>query len=104
MEAYLRERGFEVLARNARMGRLELDLVARKGALLVVCEVRSRRTDRWVSPAATVDGAKIERVRRAALAWIRAHRPGTSRLRFDVASVIFDGETPPRVQYYERAF
>jgi putative endonuclease len=99
----LEDAGFEVLGRNVRVGRLELDLIARNGPLLVFCEVRARRHDRFVAPAATMDPRKIARVRKAAAAWLRAQRPGDVDVRFDVAAVIFD--TPAgRIDYYEGAY
>jgi putative endonuclease len=99
----LERQGFEIVARNVRVGRLELDVIARRGALLVVCEVRSRRSDRVMTPAQSVDYRKIAHVRTAAARWIRETRPGTSQLRFDVASIVFD--TPDgRVRYFEGAF
>jgi len=100
---YLVGRGFEIVGRNVRVGRLELDLIARRGTLLVVCEVRSRRSDRVMTPAQSVDYRKVAHVRTATLRWLRETRPGTSQLRFDVASVLFD--TPAgRLNYMEGAF
>ena len=106
-EALVAERlsalGFAVLGRNVRLGRLELDLIARRGDLLVFCEVRARRHDRFVAPAATMDARKVARVRQAAAQWLREHRPGALDVRFDVAAVVFD--TPgARIEYYEGAY
>lgn len=99
--------GFEVLGRNVRLGRLELDVIARRRELLVFCEVRGRAHDRFVAPAATMDPRKIARVRQAAGQWLRTQRQalglGHVDVRFDVAAVIFD--TPGgRVEYYEGAY
>jgi len=100
---YLERCGFAIVARNVRVGRLELDVIARRGNLLIVCEVRSRRSDRVMTPAQSVDYRKVSHVREAAARWIRETRPGTSQLRFDVASVVFD--TPSgRLNYLEGAF
>lgn len=106
-EALVAERleraGFAVLARNARVGRLEIDVIARSGRLVVFCEVRARASDRFMSPAESIDRAKQGRVRRAAAAWLRAARLGDVDVRFDAASVVFD--TPAgRIEYYENAF
>jgi putative endonuclease len=100
---HLERRGFEIVARNVRVGRLEMDVIARRGSLLVVCEVRSRRSDRLMTPAQSVDYRKVAHVREAASRWLREARPGTKELRFDVASVVFD--TPDgRLNYLEGAF
>jgi putative endonuclease len=95
--------GFEIVARNARVGRLELDVVARRGPLMVFCEVRSRSHDRLMTPAQTITPRKITRVRQAATLWLRSSRPGPVQMRFDVASVTFD-VPEGRLNYLEGAF
>lgn len=99
----LEDEGFEIVERNARVGRLEIDLVARRGRLLVFCEVRARQHDRWMTPAESIDGRKQERIRRAAAGWLRKMRPGAVDVRFDAASVTFD-VPGGRLLYYENAF
>jgi putative endonuclease len=95
--------GFTIVARNARVGRLELDIVAQSPRLVVICEVRARTHDRLMSPAHTIDRAKVARVRRAGALWLRENSIGRVDVRFDAAAVIFD--TPGgRVEYYEGAF
>lgn len=87
---HLERNGFEIVGRNVRVGRLEMDVIARRGTLIVVCEVRSRRSDRVMTPAQSIDYRKVAHVRAAAAQWIRTARLGTNQLRFDVASVVFD--------------
>ncbi len=61
--------GWTILARRARIGHLELDLVALDPgppAALVVLEVRWRRSRAFGLPEETVDGRKVARLRRAA--------------------------------------
>lgn len=99
---YLVRQGFEVVARNARVGRLEIDIIARRGQLLVFCEVRARSNDALVLPSQTVAGRKQSRIRRAVGEWLRNHRPATRDVRIDVASIVFD--TPEgRLTYLEGA-
>jgi putative endonuclease len=98
----LTERGFTIIGRNVRMGRLELDVIARHGSLVVVCEVRSRRRARPVFPAETIRGEKLNRVRRATALWLRREKLGRVQARIDAAAVTFDGpEGKPRIEYYE---
>jgi putative endonuclease len=87
-------RGFALLARNVRLGALELDIVARKGSLVVVVEVRTRGAGAWVGALESVNWAKRQRLRHAArLLWqtrlvtIRSIK----RVRIDVAAVSFVG-------------
>jgi putative endonuclease len=76
-----------VLATNCWAGGYELDLVVRRGRVLVFVEVKSKAGTRYGDPLEMVTPVKIERLRRAAGAWLGAH-PGLDglRLRFDVAA------------------
>jgi len=88
-EDHYRNRGFEIVARNLRLGHLEIDLLARRGALLVVVEVRARGPGARVGPFASVNGPKLRRLRAAVqLVW-RRHQadPSLQRVRLDVAAV-----------------
>jgi putative endonuclease len=100
--ARLRAQGFTIMAQNARVGRLEIDLVARRGPLLVFCEVRSRATAEFVDPILTIDGAKVRRIRNAARAWLAFRRLRYEEVRFDAASVVLRPD--PEITYYEAAF
>lgn len=103
--AWLERRRYRIVARNVRVGRLELDIIAQLGGLLVFCEVRSRRSARLVHPAETFDHAKRQRIRRAAALWLEREQPRRSGVRFDAATVVFDGPgDSARIEYYEDAF
>jgi putative endonuclease len=103
---YLVARGYEIVARNLRIGALEIDLVARSGPVIAVVEVRTRGPGALTSGFGSVDGRKRERLRRAGeRLWQRRYRRDLSveRLRFDVASVRLDLE-PPLIEYVIAAF
>ena len=85
---HLERLGFQVVDRNYRCSAGELDLVAVKCEVLVFCEVKTRRDDRFGSPAEAVGRAKQARLRRLAAQWMAEHRPGPVDIRFDVVSVI----------------
>jgi putative endonuclease len=102
---YLFASGFTVLARNVRVGKLELDIVARQGSLVVVVEVRTRGPGSYERAFQSIDYRKrtrvvrgVERLWRARLAGMR----GVERVRIDAAAVVYaGGET--RVEYVEGA-
>jgi len=103
---WLERRGYQIVARNLRIGRLELDVVARRGGLIAVVEVRARGPASWTSGFASLDRAKRRRIRRAGeRLWQRRYRqdPTVSRLRFDAASVTFR-EHGADVEYAPGAF
>ena len=101
--AKLQAAGYHILARNARVGRAEIDIIASRGSLVVFCEVRTRSSSALIEPAESIDRAKVSRVRRAAAGWLEAQGLRFSEIRFDAASVVL--ELPePRITYYEEAF
>ncbi|HMK63914.1 MAG TPA: YraN family protein [Acidimicrobiales bacterium] len=84
--------GFTVIDRNWRCPQGELDLVVADGAggLLVFCEVKTRTSSAFGSPAEAVTPAKVRRLRRLAGHWMAEARPSgcsPSILRVDVAVV-----------------
>ena len=84
--------GIEILARNVRAARYEIDLLGREGDTIVIVEVRSRSTARFGSPVETVGYEKQRRIVRAA--WAILARAGWSDrpVRFDVVGVRWEGE------------
>jgi len=102
----LKTQGFAIVAQNLRVGRDELDIVARKGPLVAVVEVRLRGPSALTRPFGSLDTKKRLRVRRAGeRLWQRRYRNDASveRLRFDAASVRFVG-TEPVIEYAPAAF
>ena len=82
--AHLARRGYRIVARNVREGGVEIDLVALRPGLVVFVEVKTRRGRGFGAPEEAVDARKCARLVRGAAAWLRAHRPGAARVRFDV--------------------
>lgn len=99
----LESQGFQLIACNARVGRLELDVIAARGQLIVFCEVRTRNSRAFLNPIETIDRAKVARVRKAAGQWLQGQRLRFEEIRFDAASVLLDGPEP-QIDYFEAAF
>ena len=97
--AWYRAHGYSVLARNWRCREGELDLVARRGRVLVFVEVKARRTDRFGTPAEAVTPTKQRRLRALACRYLEATELRPEGLRFDVVSILAD-----RLEVIEAAF
>jgi putative endonuclease len=85
-------RHYALLARNVRLGALEIDIVARKGALLAVVEVRTRGRGAWKGAFESVTRVKRQRLARATRQLWRSQwfaLRGIERVRLDVAAVTF---------------
>ena len=85
--AFYRRRGYRIVDRNYRCRSGEIDLVVRRGHLLVFCEVKTRSSAQWGAPAEAVRALKQNRIRRSAGTWLAEHRGSRRELRFDVVSV-----------------
>lgn len=97
--SHLRRQGYEIVDRNWRCEHGEIDLVVRRGPLVVFCEVKARRSDAHGSPAEAVDRRKQVRLRRLAAAWLAAHGTRRVDVRFDVVAI-----TGVRLAHIEAAF
>ena len=82
--------GYAVLARNWRCPSGEIDLVARRGRLVVVVEVKARRTDAYGPAASAVGTLKQQRLRRLAAEWLATTGVGGVDVRFDVVAITGD--------------
>lgn len=103
---WLEVQGYQVVATNLRLGYLELDLVARRGPLIVVVEVRSRAGSSYTTGFGSLSETKRRRVRLAAeRLWQRRYAlDGTAqRLRIDAATVRFT-QAGVVLEYCEAAF
>ena len=80
--------GYTVVSRNWRCRDGELDLVLAHGRTLVFCEVKTRSSNAYGSPAAAVTRTKQLRIRRLAVRWLADHDVRPAAMRFDVACVM----------------
>ena len=96
--------GYSVLARNWRVREGEIDLVARRDATIVFCEVKTRRGDGFGLPAEAVTFRKQARLRKLAVRWLADNAARADVLRFDVASVTPDGHGAWAIDVLEAAF
>jgi putative endonuclease len=115
-------RGYTVVARNWRCREGELDLVVARDGELVFCEVKTRTSDRFGTPAEAVTFAKRRRIRGLAARFLAEHAAASGAagagagtgagdvgggggggrrrgIRFDVAAV-----TGSRIEVLEAAF
>ncbi|HLS03822.1 MAG TPA: YraN family protein [Actinomycetales bacterium] len=89
---HLLRRGYEILETNWRGRAGELDIIARQDRVLVIVEVKTRRTMAFGHPASAVDFRKLGRMKELAIEWLRGQSEFYPEIRFDVIAVL----TAPR--------
>jgi putative endonuclease len=97
--AWYEARGYAVVARNWRSSDGEIDIVARRGRLVIIAEVKARSSELFGVPAEAVNRQKQQRLHRLAAAWLRENHVRGVGLRFDVVSVLAG-----TVEVFENAF
>ena len=85
---HLVDDGFEVLERNWRCDQGEIDIVARDGGVLVICEVKTRSSVRHGSPFEAITERKLHRLERLGLRGMRKHGVRPKGRRVDIVSVL----------------
>jgi putative endonuclease len=98
---YLREQGMQVLDRNWRCQIGEVDIVARDGDCLVICEVKTRSSSGFGEPVEAVTFAKAVRLRHLAAAYLAGHAeaPRSAQVRVDVVGILCRPGRPAVVRH-----
>jgi putative endonuclease len=100
----LKRAGYTILERNARLGKYEIDIIARQGDTVAFVEVKTRRDASVVHPEDCVGGTKRRHIRKAARLYMSAHDEPETYYRFDVVSVVAPQDQKPTVSIQHDAF
>jgi len=95
----LRGAGYQVLEQRFRYGHSDVDLVARRGAVVVFVEVKSRADERYGAASEAVTARKQANLVRAASVWLTRHGRAWNSIRFDVITL-----TDGRLEWLQDAF
>ncbi len=103
---FLRRRGYEIIERNYRGARYEVDIIAREGGVLSFIEVKTRAPGKSLSGAEAVGREKQRRIAQAAQHYLLTHpREQSSVCRFDVVLLEAEaGKKPKAKELLKNAF
>ncbi len=107
--AFLRRKGWEIVARNFETDLGEIDIIASRGVkqpagtLVAFVEVKSRTTDDAVAPELSVTARKRRTIARVGQLYADRHGESDMGYRFDVITVNFADE-PASIHHFEGAF
>ena len=99
---FLQRHGIEILERNYRHGRGEIDIVARDGNILVFVEVKTATTHEFGPPEGWIDSRKQSQLAKIAAAYLQEHRMSNIDCRFDVVTV--DATRGQEIRHIRNAF
>jgi putative endonuclease len=101
---FLEQRGWTVVNRNFRMGRKEIDLVARRGEVVAFVEVKTRAGLGYGHPLEAITWKKRREIQQVATAWVdRFGRPEDS-YRFDAVAILVRAGAAPEIEHVEDAW
>jgi putative endonuclease len=97
-ERFLVTKGFEIVARNYRYKRSEIDLIVKKDDWLVFVEVRMRNSSAFGYPEQTISAAKQKKVMEGAAQYLDESN-WKGNVRYDVVAI-----TKKEITHFEDAF
>ena len=99
---HLAAKKYRILETNWRLGKNEIDIIARDGKYLVVVEVKTRQSNFFAEPETSVTREKQRALIRAANAYVRLKNIN-DEVRFDIVSVLVSNDKE-EINHIEDAF
>ena len=100
---FLQNKGYIIIHRNWRSGKKELDIIAYKDGMLVIVEIKTRSRTDFGFPEEAVTRKKQLFLKSAAEAFATGN-PQYRNIRFDIVSVLLEGEAVKEIVHFEEAF
>lgn len=101
---FLSKKGYQIVERNYRAGRGEIDIIAwAHERLLVFVEVKTRNSELFGGPEGAVTAAKQNRLLRTAGFYMESIGYDWE-IRFDVVAILLDRQSLREVRHLEDAF
>jgi len=101
---FLRQAGLKFLTANFRSERGEMDLIFREADCLVFVEVKTRSSEEWRRPAATVKADQRRRLSQCALDYLRLLKNPEVKIRFDIVEVLLTDGAVREIRHLPNTF
>ena len=100
---FLKAQGYQILETNWRIGKAELDIIAKLGSELIFIEVKTRSSDTFSKPEDAINRKKIRLLGQAAARYMEqiGHE---GEIRFDVISIVDRKNQQPSLRHLVDAF
>ena len=100
---FLLNKGYIILHRNWRYGKKEVDIIALEKDIIIFVEVKTRTSYKLNYPEESVTLKKRNYLKMAAEGFSMAY-PQYKNFRFDIISVLLQGESAKEIMHFEDAF
>ncbi len=100
---YLTSNGVKILETNWKAGNNEIDIIASENNILLIIEVKTRSSDYFIAPYASVNKTKQNILIRAANLYILKNN-WKGETRFDIISIVIENNSPPKIEHIKDAF
>ena len=100
---FLLNKGYIILHNNWRSGKKEIDIIAHKEDVLVIVEIKTRTSLDFGFPEEAVTRKKQSFLKSAAAVFIEGN-PQYPIIRFDIISIMMDGDQVKEIVHFEEAF
>lgn len=101
---HLQRSGLKFLAANFSSERGEIDLVFRDDDCLVFVEVKTRSSEDWVRPSASVNARKRRLLSLTALDYLRLLKNPPIKIRFDIVEVLLAESEVREIRHLPNTF
>ena len=101
---HLRRAGLKFLTANFASKRGEIDLVFSHHDCLVFVEVKTRSSEDWTRPAASVDARKRRLISQTALDYLKLIKNPPVKIRFDIVEVLLDSGEVREIRHLPNTF
>lgn len=99
---FLQNKGYLILEKNWRFKNLEADIIATVSSMLVIAEVKTRKSNYFGEPETFVNKQKQKNLIKAAQEYIQRNQLDLE-VRFDIISIIL-GDSQMKINHIEDAF
>ncbi|WP_338356109.1 YraN family protein [Yeosuana marina] len=99
---FLIEKGYDIVERNYRFDKAEVDIIAQKEDILAIIEVKTRSTDDFGNPQDFVKPKQIQRLVKAVNEYVTVNELDVE-VRFDIIGIVKQGNQF-KIEHLENAF
>lgn len=101
---YLKDLGWEIVERNFRSSRGEVDIIARDRDVLVFVEVKNYSFRSFYLPSFSIDKNKKQCIIKTAKYYLYKNKIEDVNCRFDVITIYVDTRGEKRIEIFKNAF